>query len=277
MSPTRAAAPHFLEVLMASDVLITRDGSVATVTLNRPDAMNAVDNSMRKNLTSAFDELARASDLRAIILTGAGKSFCAGADLKSAAANPDTTLRRTARTLMHDFQPLIECITRIDKPVIAAINGATLGVGMALALACDLLIMADSAYLKSPFVGIGLIPDGAAAWFLTRRIGYARTFEVLAEGQKLTAARCLELGLANRVVAADALPGAAATWAAELAQKAPLALALTKRVARLSMSVGLSEALSLEAEFQTLCASTEDAREAIAAFADKRTPTFKGR
>jgi 2-(1,2-epoxy-1,2-dihydrophenyl)acetyl-CoA isomerase len=165
----------------------------------------------------------------------------------------------------------------MDKPVIAAVNGASLGVGMSLALACDLLIMADTAYLKSPFVGIGLIPDGGAAWFLTRRIGYAKTFEVLTEGEKLTAPRCLELGLANRVVATDTLSQDAAAWAAQLAERAPLAMALTKRVARLSMSVGLSEALSLEAELQTLCASTEDAREAIAAFAEKRTPTFQGR
>jgi 2-(1,2-epoxy-1,2-dihydrophenyl)acetyl-CoA isomerase len=262
---------------MASDVLITHLDSVATVTLNRPEVMNAVDHPMRKNLFAAFDELARAADIRAVVLTGAGKSFCAGSDLKSAAANPDTGVRRTARTLLHDFQPLIECISRMDKPVIAAVNGAALGVGMSLALACDLMVVADTAYLKSPFVGIGLIPDGGAAWFLTRRIGYAKTLEVLTEGEKLTAARCLELGLANRMVAADTLASSAAAWAAQLAEKAPIAMALTKRVARLSMSVGLSEALTLEAELQTLCASTEDAREAIAAFAEKRTPTFRGR
>jgi 2-(1,2-epoxy-1,2-dihydrophenyl)acetyl-CoA isomerase len=262
---------------MASDVLVTHLDRVATVTLNRPEAMNAVDLSMRRNLLAAFDELARAPELRAVVLTGAGKSFCAGSDLKSAAANPDSTPRRTARTLLHDFQPLVECITRMEKPVIAALNGAALGVGMSLALACDFLVMADTAYLKSPFVGIGLIPDGGAAWFLTRRIGYARTLEVLMDGQKLNAARCLELGLANRVVAPDSLAHAAATWAAELAEKAPIAMALTKRVARLSMSIGLSEALTLEAELQTVCAGTEDAREAIAAFGEKRTPTFKGR
>jgi 2-(1,2-epoxy-1,2-dihydrophenyl)acetyl-CoA isomerase len=262
---------------MASDVLITHLDSVATVTLNRPEVMNAVDHPMRKNLFAAFDELARAPDIRVVVLTGAGKSFCAGSDLKSAAANPDTSVRRTARTLLHDFQPLIECISRMDKPIIAAVNGAALGVGMSLALACDLMVVADTAYLKSPFVGIGLIPDGGAAWFLTRRIGYAKTLEVLTEGEKLTAPRCLELGLANRMVAADTLASSAAAWAAQLAEKAPIAMALTKRVARLSMSMGLSEALTLEAELQTLCASTEDAREAIAAFAEKRTPTFRGR
>ena len=160
----------------------------------------------------------------------------------------------------------------MDKPVIGAINGAAVGVGMSLALACDLLVMAESAYLLSPFVGIGLIPDGGLAWFLTRRIGYNRTFEILAESQKLGAARCLELGIANRTAVADALLAAATEWAGELATRAPIALALTKRAARLAMTTGLSDALTLEAELQTLCASTDDSREAIAAFRDKRTP-----
>jgi len=262
---------------MSSEVEITRDGAVATVLLNRPEAMNAVDTDMRRSLTAAFDTLGRDGEVRAVILSGAGKAFCSGADLKSAAANPDTSLRRTARTLIHDFQPLIECIVRLDKPVIAAVNGAAVGVGMSLALACDLLIMAESAYLLSPFVGIGLIPDGGLSWFLTRRIGYGRTFEILAEGQKLSAARCLELGVCNRVAVQADLMETAATWAAALAERAPLALALTKRAARLSMACSLSDSLTMEAEFQTLCASTEDSREAIAAFREKRSPLFRGR
>jgi len=262
---------------MTDDVVTTCEGRVATITLSRPDAMNAVDNSMRRNLNAALDEVARSAEVRAVVLTGAGKAFCSGADLKSAAANPDTSLRRTARTLMHDFQPIVECMSRMDKPIIGAINGAAVGVGMSLALACDLLIMAESAYLLSPFVGIGLIPDGGLAWFLTRRIGYNRTFEVLAESQKLNATRCVELGIANRAVAAEILVESATRWAGEMAQRAPLALALTKRAARLSMSTGLSDALTLEAELQTLCASTADSREAIAAFREKRSPTFQGR
>jgi len=262
---------------MTSDVVTTREGQVAVVTLNRPDAMNAIDTGMRRSLLGALDELARSTEIRTVVLTGAGKAFCSGADLKSAAANPDTSMRRTARTLMHDFQPIVETLSRMDKPVIAAINGAAVGVGMSLALSCDLLVMAESAYLMSPFVGIGLIPDGGLSWFLTRRIGYNRTFEILAESQKLGAARCLELGIANRCVAADTLLSSTVAWAAELAERAPIALALTKRAARLSMTTGLSDALSLEAELQTLCASTEDSREAIAAFRDKRKPRFQGR
>jgi 2-(1,2-epoxy-1,2-dihydrophenyl)acetyl-CoA isomerase len=261
---------------MTSDVDISRDGRVVTVILNRPEAMNAVDTSLRRNLVAAFDTLGRDDNVRAVVLTGAGKAFCTGADLKSAAANPDTSLRRTARTLIHDFQPLIECIGRLDKPVIAAINGAAVGVGMSLALACDLLVMADSAYLMSPFAGIGLIPDGGLSWFLTRRIGYPRSFEILAEGKKLSASQCLEMGLANRVTAAPEVRANAAQWAADLATRAPLAIALTKRAARLAMSSTLSDAMTMEAEFQTLCASTEDSREAIAAFLEKRPPVFHG-
>jgi 2-(1,2-epoxy-1,2-dihydrophenyl)acetyl-CoA isomerase len=262
---------------MASDVIISNQGPVATVTLNRPEAMNAIDNSMRRNLLASFDELARSANVRAVVLTGAGKGFCSGADLKSAASNPDTGLRRTARTLLHDFQPLLECIIRMDKPVIAAVNGVAAGFGMSIALACDLVVMADTAYLMSPFVGIGLIPDGGAAWFLARRIGYGRTFEILVEGQKLAAPRCVDLGVANRVVPAESLAADAARWAASMAERAPIAVALTKRVIRLSLSSALSEALNVEAELQALCASTEDAREAIAAFGEKRPPSFRGR
>jgi 2-(1,2-epoxy-1,2-dihydrophenyl)acetyl-CoA isomerase len=262
---------------MSPTIVLSREGRVATIELNRPEAMNAVDTEMRRALFAAFDEVARSPDIGAVVLTGAGKAFCSGADLKSAAANPDTSARRTARTLLHDFQPILECITRMDKPVIAALNGATVGVGMSLALACDLTIMSRKAYLLSPFINIGLIPDGGAAWFLTRLIGYPRAFEVLAEGQKLGAERCVELGIANRVAEPEALREAAMKWATELATRAPIAIALTKRVARLSLSAGLSDALALEAELQTFCAGTEDAREAIAAFSEKRVPSFRGR
>jgi 2-(1,2-epoxy-1,2-dihydrophenyl)acetyl-CoA isomerase len=262
---------------MSSEVITACVDRVATVILNRPEAMNAVDTGLRQALLNTFDELARSPEIGAVVLTGAGKAFCSGSDLKSAAANTDTSIRRTARTLLHDFQPLLECITRMDKPVIAALNGAAVGVGMSLALACDLTVMAENAYLLSPFVGIGLIPDGGAAWFLTRRIGYGRAFEVLAEGQKLSAARCLELSIANRVHPSEVMLESAQRWAAELAARAPIAMALTKRVARLSLSTSLSDMLTMEAELQTFCAGTEDAREAIAAFGEKRTPTFRGR
>jgi 2-(1,2-epoxy-1,2-dihydrophenyl)acetyl-CoA isomerase len=262
---------------MSETVVTTQLGAVAVIELNRPDAMNAVNTQMRGELYTALDKAARDPAIGAVVLTGSGKSFCSGADLKAAAKNPDQSTRRTARTLLHDFQPILECITRLDKPVIAAVNGGAIGVGMSFALACDFLVMAENAYLLAPFVNIGLIPDGGAAWFLTRRIGYGRALEILMEGQKLEARRCHELGLANRIVAADGLREGALAWAAQLAARAPLAMALTKRIARLSLTTGLSDALTVEAEFQTFLATTQDAKEAIAAFGEKRTPTFQSR
>jgi 2-(1,2-epoxy-1,2-dihydrophenyl)acetyl-CoA isomerase len=262
---------------MSQTVRVTFENRVALLELNRPDALNAIDLDLRRELMAALDRIARDPNVGALVITGAGKGFCSGSDLKSAAANPDTSVRRTARTLLHDFQPILEIIARLDKPVIAAVNGGAVGVGMSLVLACDLVVMAENAFLLAPFINVGLIPDGAAAWFLIQRIGYTRAFEILAEAQKLSAGRCLELGVANRVVTAPAVREEALKWAASLATRAPLALALTKRVARLASSVGLSETLTVEAEFQSFLAGTEDAREAIAAFSDKRTPLFHGR
>jgi 2-(1,2-epoxy-1,2-dihydrophenyl)acetyl-CoA isomerase len=262
---------------MSEAVRSRTEDRIAWLELNRPDALNAIDRDMRRSLAAALDEVARDDNVGALVITGVGKSFCAGADLKSATANPDKSLRRTARTLLHDFQPILETIARLDKPVIAAVNGAAVGVGMSLVLACDLVVMAKAAFLSAPFINVGLIPDGGAAWYLTRRIGYARAFQALVEAERLGADRCLELGLANRVVDPAALATETRAWAASLVARAPLALALTKRVARLASSVGLSELLTVEAELQTFLAGTDDAREAIAAFGEKRPPIFRGR
>jgi len=258
-------------------VRLRSENRIAWLELNRPETLNAIDMNMRRQLAAALDQVARDSGLGALVITGVGKAFCAGSDLKSAAANPDTSLRRTARTLLHDFQPILETIARLDKPVIAAVNGAAVGVGMSLVLACDLVVMAKPAFLSAPFINVGLIPDGGAAWYLTHRIGYARAFQALVEAERLSADRCLEWGLANRVVEPAALDTETRAWAASLAARAPLALALTKRVARLASSVGLSELLTIEAELQTFLAGTEDAREALAAFGEKRPPTFRGK
>lgn len=262
---------------MTDSLLLTRHDRVALIELNRPQAMNAIDTELRRALTAALDDAGRDPSIGAVVLAGAGKAFCAGADLKAAAANTDTSMRRTARTMLHDFQATIELITRIDKPVIAAVQGTAVGVGLGFALACDLLVMAEDATLSTPFTNIGLIPDGGVSWFLTRRIGYGRAFEILAEAQKLSAERCLALGIANRVVPAIELRENALAWAAQLAARAPLALALTKRMARMALSTGLSDTLTMEAELQTFLANTQDAKEAIAAFGEKRKPTFSGR
>jgi 2-(1,2-epoxy-1,2-dihydrophenyl)acetyl-CoA isomerase len=147
---------------------------------------------------------------------------------------------------------------------------------MSIALACDLMIVAQGAYLMSPFVNIGLIPDGGAAWFLIRRVGYTRAFDLLTSGQKLSAEQCLAWGIANRVAAPMALRDEALTWAAQLADSAPLAIAMTKRALRLSQTTGLADMLGVEADLQVACYASEDSREARAAFVEKRKPTFRG-
>jgi 2-(1,2-epoxy-1,2-dihydrophenyl)acetyl-CoA isomerase len=260
-----------------SSVTLDRQERVAIVTLDRPDAMNAIDIDLRRRLHALLDEVARDPDVGTVVLTGSGKAFCAGSDLKRAAADRNDSVRRIARTMLHDIQPILELLTRMEKPVIAAVNGPAVGVGMSLALACDLMVIAKGAYLLAPFTNLGIIADGGASWFLTRRLGYARAMEVLMEAQKLDAQRCLDTGLANRLAEPEALMDSAVAWAAALAARAPLAMALTKRIGRMSMEMGLSEALTLEAELQTFLFRTEDAQEAIAAFGEKRKPVFKGR
>lgn len=262
---------------MSASINIERHGRVAIVELNRPDALNAIDSEMRQTLARELDRIGRDDSVGAVVLAGVGKSFCAGADLKSAAAIEDTSTRRVARMLTHEYQPLLETIARMDKPVIAAVQGAGVGVGMSIVLTCDLMLMAEGSYLMSPFIKLGLTSDGGAAWLLTRRLGHARAMEILLEAEKIEAARCLELGLANRVVAAEALRADALEWATTLAARPPIAVALTKRLVRMAPTASLSESLTMEAEFQSFCAATEDTREAIAAFAEKRAPVFKGR
>lgn len=262
---------------MGSTVNIERHGKVMLIELSRPDAMNAVDPVMKKELPAALNEAARDIEIGAVVLAAAGKAFCTGSDLKAGAGSDDGTLRRAARSLGYDYRPVFDLLTGMDKPVIAAVNGAAAGVGMSFALCCDLVVMSRCAFLMSPFLNVGLVPDGGAAWFLTRKLGHARGFELLVSGEKIGAEQCLTLGLANRVVEPDALRADAIAWADQLAARAPTALALTKRLARLAPSTTLGDFLGVEAELQSMCASSQDAKEAISAFIEKRSPTFTGR
>jgi enoyl-CoA hydratase/carnithine racemase len=262
---------------MTEVVVLTRQDRVALIELNRPEVKNALNMDMRKALRSVLDEVAVDPAIGAVVITGAGTAFCAGGDFKAISQAQERTARTTTRSLMHDIQPFLECITRMDKPVIAAVNGPAIGFGMGLALACDLMVMSRTAFLMSQFIRLGLIPDGGAAWFLTRRIGPARAFEALVSGQKLTADFCLSTGVTNRVVDEADLRTEALRWAGELAALAPGAMALTKRLTRLATSNRLDESLLLESEFQGFCSVSEDSREAVAAMQEKREPKFKGK
>lgn len=257
---------------MSETVLYERHSRVAVVTMNRPEVLNAFNRQLAHDLREAITRAAGDREARAVVLRGAGGKFSSGADLKQGFP----TDRRIEDLINTDFRPTLDMIAGMEKPVIAAVAGPAAGIGLSFALVCDLVVMAEDAYLLSPFAAIGLIPDGGATWLLARQLGYQRAYQLCIESERLPAARCLELGLANRVVPVARLDAECLAWAESLAERAPLALARTKLAMRAAMSFSLTQAIAFEAHLQTACLESDDAREGIAAFLGKRTPEFKG-
>lgn len=255
-------------------VRVERDEHVAILSMNRPERRNALSPQLDEDLRSACADVANDDTVRAVVLRGEGQGFCAGADLTVLQENP--TPDDLYEHLTTRYLPLVQHITEMPKPVIAAVNGVAAGAGCSLALACDLRVMADDASLLMAFSNIGFVPDSGASWLLARQIGYSRAFEVAAEGQSLPAERCLALGLTNRVVPAATLDQEARSWAAQLAQRPTLALGLTKRVMHYAMDATLAEVIEREAELQKQTLVSDDHREGVSAFMEKRTPEFKG-
>jgi 2-(1,2-epoxy-1,2-dihydrophenyl)acetyl-CoA isomerase len=247
-----------------------RHAAVAIVTLHRPDSMNAFDTDLRAATVDALMK-AGADDSRAVIFTGEGRCFSAGADLK-AGIDRDVT-----KVLLEEYRPVVEAIADIPKPVIAAIPGSAAGIGMSMALQCDLVIMADNAFMLSPFTTISLVPDGGLNWLLVRQLGYHRAFQLSVESERIPAGRCVELGLANRAVPAGELQSAALEWAEALAGRAPLSLAATKKAMRFAMEHDWAASYELEARLQGELLGTDDNVEGINAFLEKREPEFKGK
>ena len=253
-------------------VSIERSGAVATLRLNRPEAANALTRDARADLARALRDAGRDDAVRCVVLAGAGRNFCAGQDLREEGGLDDV-----AAVIRDGYAPIIRGITGASKPVIAAINGAAAGAGAALALACDMRVMADDASIVLAFSSIALVPDSGASWFLVQQVGYQRAFELCATGRRLPAAEALALGLCEQVVPADRLADEVDALAQRLAQRPPLALAWTKRLLRRSQTAGLEELLELEAQLQRAAIGTADHREGVAAFLEKRAPRFEGR
>ena len=245
--------------------------AVAVITLNRPDSMNAFDTALRAEVVAAFDKARDDDSIRVVVFTGEGRCFSAGADLK---AGID---RDVEEILQVEYRPVQEAIASIPKPVIAAVPGSAAGIGLSMALQCDLLIMADNAFLLSPFTTISLVPDGGLNWLLVRQLGYRRAFQLSVESERIPAERCVELGLANKAVPAGELQSAAMEWAQVIAKRAPLSLAATKEVMRFAADNGWSEAYDMEAKLQGELLGSEDNQEGISAFFEKRAPEFKGK
>jgi 2-(1,2-epoxy-1,2-dihydrophenyl)acetyl-CoA isomerase len=254
-----------------AEVETSRDGPVLTITLNRPDVLNALNGATHLALAGALKE-ARDADVRAVVLTGAGRGFCVGQDLQEFGEMPNI-----ADGLRERYHPNVLAMRSLEKPVIAAVNGPAAGAGMSLACVCDIRIAGASATFIPAFVNIGLVPDSGGTFFVTRILGYARAFEWLCSGRRLSAAEAHAWGLVSEVVDDDALRARAAELAAELAALPTRAIGMTKRLLDRATSSSLEEQLEREAQLQAAATQSEDFREGVAAFLAKRKPEFKGR
>jgi len=212
-------------------VIFEVENKIATITLNRPDNLNAFNAQMALDLKEVTDAAYEDSTIRCVILTGAGRGFSAGADLNEpidTSSGPDAV----EKGLLEGYKPIFMNIINMPKPVISAVNGPAAGIGFAFAMACDLTVMSEEAYLLSVFSNIGLVPDGGANWLLTKTVGYKLAYQMAIEAEKIPASRCLELGLANKVVSSENLLSETKAWATKLSQRSPQALSQTKKIMR---------------------------------------------
>lgn len=247
-------------------------GGVQTITLNRPESLNALNASMRRQLLAAFKQAARDDAIRAVLLTGAGRGFCSGADLRGGSGE-----REFRRVLTTEYNPLITAIRELPKPVVAAVNGVAAGAGMSLALACDLVYAGEEARFILAFVRIGLVPDSGVTAVLVRALGRHRAAELAFTGDPLAAADAKASGLVNDVLPADELLRHARRVAERLAAGPTRAIGFAKRLIQDAPTAALADGLAAEAAYQELAGRTDDHREGVAAFAEKRDPTFTGR
>ncbi|MFG2561199.1 enoyl-CoA hydratase/isomerase family protein [Streptomyces sp. NPDC048496] len=257
-------------------ILHATDNSVSWITLNRPEAMNAVTWDQRERVITLLGEASAAPSVRAVVLTATGRGFCAGADLRGASSTGDRVPGDVARTIRLGAQRLIAAVLDCEKPVIAAVNGTAAGIGAHLAFACDLVLAAESARFIEVFVRRGLVPDGGGAYLLPRLIGPQRAKELMFFGDSLPAADAERLGLVNRVVPNEELEAAARAWAQRLADGPTRAIALTKQLVNASLDSDRATAFAAEAAAQEINMTTQDANEGVASFVERRAPKYRG-
>ena len=259
------------------EVLFRREGQVEIITLNRPDILNAFNYNMLYALIERFEELHQDDDARAVVITGAGRAFCTGADLTGGGARGDAHTPMGMRLSTHVYSRMIRSLVLLEKPVIGALNGDTAGAGCNFALSCDLLVASEKARLIQVFVRRGLVADAGGTFFLPRLVGLARAKELMFTGEAVDARRALELGLVIKVVPHESLMDEAMELANRLAQGPTRAIGMIKRMLNRSFESDLETALEMEASMQGIAVSTPDVVEGITSFLQKRPPKFTGK
>ncbi len=247
---------------------------VATVTLNRPEVYNALNNAITYELQDALKAVAKDDTVRAVVLTGAGKAFCSGQDLKDSAAQGK---RSFLDSLHKRYNPIVLAMRNLPKPIVCRLNGVAAGAGCSLALACDVIVASEEASLIEVFVNIGLVPDSGSSFFLPRLVGMAKAFEMCSSGSKVAATEAFKMGLVNKVVAVTELDAAVKTYTDYYANAPTKAIGLIKKMLNKSATANLEEMLEYEAYCQEIAGATADHQEGVQAFLEKRKPEFKGR
>lgn len=254
----------------ASDaILLQADGPVAVLTLNRPQARNAIDDEMRAELMAVLDRVARTDSIRALVVTGAGKGFCAGGDVKSMQARlavPPGEVALNGWRRQQRTHHAVSMLHALPKPTIAAVNGAATGLGCDVALCCDFVIASDAARFAMTYVLRGLIPDGGGMYFLPRRVGLSRAKELIFSGRTVEPEEALRLGMIDRVTGADTLLADACAWAAELSKGSPAALALSKNIINQTFELTVEQVFAQGSQAQAICYSSREHQESVAAF-----------
>lgn len=254
------------------EIQVERNGSVATVKLNRPEKLNALDESMKATLIETFANFANDDAIRAVVLTGNGRAFCAGGDVSTMGAFSAKSLERR---LSVSQQLLLE-IDAMNKPVIASVRGAAAGIGWSLALVCDQIFASDTAYFSQSFKNIGAVPDGGALRLLTENIGFLRTKNLVLTGRRMSADEALSCGLVNQIFPDSELDAATQVFARDLAAGPTLAYSIGKKLMRQLRAPALETYMDIEMWGQTLAVISEDHQEGARAFSEKRKPVFKG-
>ena len=258
-----------------NSVLYKLENGVAVITLNRPEKYNAVDDGITEGLNHFLIKAKNDSNVRAIVITGAGRGFCSGADMSylSGVNSPE----QKKDYLINTYLPLINNLVTLNKPIIGAINGSAAGVGASLALACDFRVMGAKSSIYFAFINIALGPDGGGSWLLSRLVGYSKALEIATSGQKIMGSECRDLGLTNRLVDDENVLSEAISWAESLSKKPTVAIGITKEDISYSNTHSLNETITFEANKQMIAFESEDHAEGVRAFIEKRPPNFKGK